>query len=164
MHQDAACVGRCSRAMQNYLMQSGDVAPACHMAVTPILQVSCLQKGRCSMAGKATAAMVRHATQADLTGMVAIVAACGLDWTRDSLQVEALLTALSCKPQASWACHIADLVHLCDGCKGMSLQEEIKKDYAKVLVVESRDLLCAMLVAWLVADEVCTTLPRRLQC
>ena len=116
------------------------------------------------MAGKATAAMVRHATLADLTGMVAIVAACGLDWTRESLQVEELLTALRWKSQASLACHIAVLVNFCDGCKGMSLQDEIEKNYAKVLVVDSRDLLCAMLVAWLVADEVCTKLPRRLQC
>lgn len=107
---------------------------------------------------------MRHATQADLTGMVAVVAACGLEWTRDSLQVQTLLTALSHKSQASGGCHVAIMVHVCDDCVGLSLQREIEKDCAEVLVVDCGHLLCAMLVAWLVADEVRTMPPRRLQC
>lgn len=128
------------------------------------MQVSRPQSISRGKAGAATAATVRHATQADLNGMVAIVAACGLDWTRDCLQVRTLLTALSHISQASGGCHTAILVQFCDGRVGLPSQKEIEKDCARLLLVDSRNLLCAMLVAWLVADEVRIMTSDRLQC
>jgi hypothetical protein len=109
------------------------------------------------MTGDAIAATVRHAGQADLAGMVAIAAACDLDWTITSLQVIKAPPGTNMRALTAWAMHAPDGMHCScvQGSEPLCLQKEIERHCAEVLVVDDDEAIAAMLVAWLIADEVC---------